>query len=315
MSYSHILDCTDTPASRYLISDTCILLSLPLITASALRTDGQLTVLNYPPAPQNSTFGGPCYRCIYPKPPPAAAVTSCGDGGILGPVVGTMGVLQALECLKIIIADPLSNSNSSKPNLLLFSANTEPGPTFRTVRLRTRRADCFACSSNAELTKESLTSGSLDYELFCGVSAPVKLLEKHERISAKQYSEQYVWNGALPDGPVSIGEGPKHILIDVRETPQFNIAHLPNSINIPFSTLTPKMISTDDDSQRLSSIPKTLSLEANIVVLCARGNDSQIVVKMLKERGYDEGGKRWVGDIEDGLRAWRKQVDGEWPDF
>lgn len=334
-SYTHVLDCTDTPASRYLISDTCVLLSLPLITASALRTDGQLTVLNFPPAPPRSSSGGPCYRCIYPKPPPATAVTSCGDGGILGPVVGTMGVLQALECLKLIVNDIPTFSSPTKPSLLLFSANNEPGATFRTVKLRSRRADCFACSPKAQLTRESLTSGSLDYEVFCGISAPIKLLEKEERISAKAYWEQYT-GGQRPtsiESPTSIKisnnddetetetehepeHGAKHILIDVRETLQFNIAHLPNSINIPFSTLTPSLISsTAGVWQQLPWIPEDLEPEASIVVICGRGNDSQVVVKMLKENGYDGGGKRWVGDIEGGLRAWKEEVDGGWPDI
>ncbi|KAF4619051.1 hypothetical protein G7Y89_g14798 [Cudoniella acicularis] len=97
--YDLVLDCTDHPTSRYLISDTCVLLQKPLVSASALRTDGQLIVLNTPPLPPGNENGGPCYRCVFPKPPPAESVVSCGDGGILGPVVGVMGVLQALEAV------------------------------------------------------------------------------------------------------------------------------------------------------------------------------------------------------------------------
>src|SRR5690554_1442989 len=124
---------------------------------------------------QGSDTGGPCYRCIFPKPPPADQVVSCGDGGILGPVVGVMGVLQALEAIKLLTAglktddDHDAEFRNSKvlplPSLLLFSANS-PSP-FRTVRLRSRRQDCFACSTKAGLSAESLTSGSLDYVAFC----------------------------------------------------------------------------------------------------------------------------------------------------
>jgi adenylyltransferase/sulfurtransferase len=106
--YDLVLDCTDHPTSRYLISDICVLLHKPLISASALRTDGQLIVLNSPPLPAGDASGGPCYRCVFPKPPPAESVVSCGDGGILGPVVGTMGVLQALEAVKLITAGKLT---------------------------------------------------------------------------------------------------------------------------------------------------------------------------------------------------------------
>lgn len=319
-TYTHVLDCTDNPASRYLISDTCVLLSLPLVTASALRSDGQLMVLNYPPAPQNSLGGGPCYRCIYPKPPPAAAVTSCGEGGILGPVVGTMGVLQALECLKVIIGNIPPISDPIKPSLLLFSSNREPGANFRTVRLRARRVDCFACSSTAQLTRESMISGSLDYQLFCGITAPVKLLAEDERISAKEYWQRYATVGSSISANFSNSNESdshtNHVLIDVRETTQFNIAHLPRSINIPFSTIASKFGSSTTGTKRsLPWISEDVSPKASIVVLCQRGNDSQVVVKMLKENGYDEGGRRWVGDIEGGLKAWKDEVDSGWPDF
>ena len=100
-NYDLVLDCTDNPATRYLISDTCVLLGKPLVSASALRIDGQLMVLNNPPLPAGDPKGGPCYRCIFPKPPPPESVVSCGDGGILGPVVGVMGVLQALEAIRV----------------------------------------------------------------------------------------------------------------------------------------------------------------------------------------------------------------------
>jgi adenylyltransferase/sulfurtransferase len=90
-----VLDCTDNAATRYLLNDACVLLKKPLVSASALRMEGQLTVYNYD--------DGPCYRCLFPKPPPAASVTNCGDGGVLGCVPGVMGCLQALEAIKVAI--------------------------------------------------------------------------------------------------------------------------------------------------------------------------------------------------------------------
>ena len=201
--YDIVLDCTDRPSSRYLISDICVLLQKPLVSASALKTDGQLMALNYPAKPQGSETGGPCYRCIFPKPPPADQVVNCGDGGIIGPVVGAMGVLQALETIKLA-AKGLNDVDSSdvKPTLLLFSSN---GPsTFRSVRLRPKRSDCFACSSKAGLTLKSLSCGSMDYVAFCGSAAPVKLVSPEEQISATELAK-------------CRSEGRSHILLDVRD--------------------------------------------------------------------------------------------------
>ena len=179
--YDLILDCTDHPTSRYLISDACVLTGKPLISASALKTEGQLMVLNNPPREAGVTTGGPCYRCVFPKPPPADSILSCGEGGILGPVVGSMGVLQALEAIKVLTSKPKTYTSDTsmangvdegqvKPSMLMFSAFSNP--QFRTIRLRSRRNDCATCSGNAWITKQSLSSGSLDYIAFCGMTMP-----------------------------------------------------------------------------------------------------------------------------------------------
>lgn len=305
--YDIVLDCTDHPKSRYLISDICVLLQKPLVSASALRTDGQLMILNHPAAPQGSTAGGPCYRCIFPKPPPTNQVVSCGDGGILGPVVGVMGVLQAVEAIKLITAG-LKVSHTSddaelqeskvlpSPSLLLFSANS--ASPFRTVRLRQRRPDCFACSAQAGLTPESLTSGSLDYVAFCGSAAPVNILSDEEQISAGQYSE-------LRNG----GSKKEHVLLDVREKVQFDICHVDGSINVPFSKLQGNLDTT------YPWLPETSPADAPIYVLCRLGNDSQVITKKLMESGLGDNGKRPILDIKGGLRAWKKDVDSSWPEY
>lgn len=296
-NYDLVLDCTDNPASRYLISDICILLRKPLISASALRTDGQLIVLNSPPLPPGEE-GGPCYRCVFPKPPPAESVVSCGDGGILGPAVGVMGVLQAVEAIKIISGGKLevdSKETKSEPtSMLLFSANS-PQP-FRSVRLRRRRPKCFACSKESQLSLESLSSGSMDYVLFCGLATPVSILKPEERIEASEYSR------------ISTFE---HLLLDVREKVQFDICSLPGSINIPFSTFQSLRI----DAEEPAWIPKDFPEQAPIYVVCRLGNDSQIVVRKLKESGLGYGDQRYIGDIKGGLRAWKEKVDKSWPDY
>ncbi|KAH8815487.1 molybdenum cofactor synthesis protein-like protein [Xylogone sp. PMI_703] len=301
--YDLILDCTDHPTSRYLISDACVVLQKPLVSASALRTDGQLIVLNSPPLPAGNPDGGPCYRCVFPKPPPVDSVVSCGDGGILGPVVGAMGVLQALEAINLITGNKLSNgdiSNKTPVTMLLFSGKGTA--SFRSLKMKGRRADCFACSGSAQLTEESLTSGSLDYVKFCGVTSPVHILLPEERIEAAEYNK------------LRYQKEKKHILVDTREKVQFDICNIDGSINVPFSTLHGSRLNGGENS-RPDWLPDSLPHDAPIYVVCRLGNDSQVAVKRFKELGLDSGGSRYIGDIRGGLRAWRKQVDQSFPEY
>jgi adenylyltransferase and sulfurtransferase len=297
--YDVVLDCTDHPTSRYLISDVCVLLQKPLVSASALRTDGQLIILNNPPAPQGSLEGGPCYRCVFPKPPPPDSVVSCGEGGILGPVVGVMGVLQALEAIKLVAAGlDIPSEEPRSPSLLLFSAS---GPTtFRSMKMRGRRPTCVACSAASTLSPITIKSELFDYVQFCGVQTPVCLLSPDERITASAYR-------ALLDEKPSHA----HVLLDVREREHFDIARIPGAVSVPFSAFQVRGKSTADS--KLEWLPETLPPEAPIYVVCRVGNDSQIVTRKLKEMGLDQGGRRFIGDIEGGMRAWKQQVDKTLP--
>ncbi|KAF1831317.1 molybdopterin biosynthesis protein moeB [Decorospora gaudefroyi] len=302
--YDLVLDCTDTPTSRYLISDTCVLLRKTLVSASALRIDGQLMVLNNPPSPPGDTTGGPCYRCVFPKPPPPESVVSCGDGGILGPVVGVMGILQALEAIKVLTQTPAASS-VDPPSLILFSAYSNP--MFRSVRLRNRKAKCAACSAHATVTPEALESGSLDYVQFCGsVVSNNDALLPDERISAQNYA--HIRSGVNPfTGTVSSKDS--HILVDVREKVQFELCNIDGSVNVPFSTVSNMQ---GDENDWVTQLRKS---EKPIFVVCRLGNDSQVVVKKMKQLGLDAGGKRYIGDIRGGLRAWRQSVDVEFPEY
>ncbi|KAI4860339.1 ThiF family protein [Hypoxylon rubiginosum] len=301
--YDLVLDCTDHPTSRYLISDICVLLQKPLVSASALRTDGQLIVLNNPAAAQGAANGGPCYRCVFPKPPPADSVVSCGEGGVLGPVVGVMGVLQALEAIKLIAGGIGKAAGSDPkepvaPSLLLFSAtSTTP---FRSLRMRSRRPNCFACSAGSTLTLKELGSGSLDYVQFCGVTTPVNVLKPEERISATEYKD------------ILAGKSHKGLLFDVREKEHFDIASIPGAVNVPFSILQRHGRPTVGylTPEHLSD---TIPAEAPIYVVCRVGNDSQIVTRRLKEMGLDGNGERDIRDIKGGMLAWKHEVDRTLP--
>ncbi|KAI6785459.1 Adenylyltransferase and sulfurtransferase-like protein [Emericellopsis cladophorae] len=275
-----VLDCTDHPTSRYLISDICTLLGKRLVSASAFQKSGQMMVLNDPPGQ------GPCYRCVFPKPPPPESVVGCGEGGILGPVVGTMGVLQALETLKVINREAPPEKNM----MLLFSGMAET--PFRSIRMRGKRKDCFACGENPSLTLEGLQT-SMDYVQFCGVRQPVSLLQPEERISVKDYAESIMGKG--------------HVLLDVREKELFGLCHLAGAVNIPIGRFM---------NYRGEEVPHwvtdTIPGGEPIYVVCRVGNDSQIAAQKLMDMGLGKNG-RFIGDIEGGLVAWKQVVDPDMP--
>lgn len=288
-NYDLVLDCTDHPTSRYLISDICILLRKPLVSASAFQSSGQLIVLNSPPGK------GPCYRCVFPRPPPPESVVGCGEGGIIGPVVGAMGVLQALEAIKLITRGGLEEGDDAepRPTMMLLLTGMADAP-FRSVRMKGKREGCLACAEEGGLTLAEMES-SLDYVQFCGVSKPVALLQSEERISAKEYSR-------ILEGKA------EHLLIDVREKEHFDLCHLKGSINVPVQRFA--SYRSDDPPEWL---PANLPGEAPIYIVCRVGNDSQVAARKLKDMGLDRGGSRFIGDIKGGMKAWREAVDATLP--
>lgn len=302
--YDLILDCTDLPGTRYLISDAAVLLGKPVVSASALRTEGQLIVLNHPVGAQGDECGGPCYRCIFPNPPPHEMIQSCSEGGILGPVVGTMGVMQALEAVKLLsvgLQESVRDTNGvesgrRKPmgSWLLFSAfSSSP---FRSIRLRGRRDTCRACSSTADINRDSFVSDENPYSQLCAI--PAQLLSQDERISVNALAAQIR------------EKKDTHVVVDVREKPHYDVFKLHDSINIPFSELT----GWEHENDWLFKY-KELNDGRPIHVICRLGNDSQLAVQKFKSLGMDKGGGRYLGDVEGGWQAWRKQVPGRWPEF
>ena len=298
-----------------MISDAAVIAGKPLVSASALRTEGQLLILNNPPNIKGATNGGFCYRCVFPKAPPAASVKSCGEGGILGPVVGVMGVLMAVESIKILAAEWVLPANSeapgdllpgtpnppiTTPTLLLYSAYSQP--PFRSVRLRGKRPDCLSCSASSTITRQSLNSGSLDYEFFCGLVSSSDILSSEERLSAKEYKETIKDTGTV------------HTLIDVREKPQYDICHLENSINIPFSEII-SSYSRDGlprENSAVRQLMEDMKIPRPVYFICRHGNDSQLAVRKLKTTPGYEG---VVRDIKGGLTAWSNEVDLGFPEY
>ncbi|XP_015112130.1 adenylyltransferase and sulfurtransferase MOCS3 [Diachasma alloeum] len=275
--YDVVLDATDNVPTRYLLNDACIFAGKPLVSGSALKFEGQLTVYNHQ---------GPCYRCIFPKPPPPETVTNCGDGGVLGAAVGTIGVLQALEAIKIILDMPGVLSG----RMLLFDGQQS---TFRNIRLRSRDPNCLVCGEDPQITE------LLDYEQFCGSKANdknpnLKLLKNDERITVKEYE--------------TVKNVHSHLLIDVRSREEFEICSLEGSVNIPYSEMqknaglerTKKIV--DDKLQEDNS---------NVYIICRRGNDSQRAVDLLKTSLNHRSNR--IKDIIGGIHAWTRELDSTFP--
>ncbi|CAH1642719.1 unnamed protein product [Spodoptera littoralis] len=169
--YDIILDCTDNVPTRYMLSDLTCFIKKPLISGSALKMEGQLTIYGYRSEShkddKGTTYRGPCYRCVFPTPPSPDVVGSCSAHGVAGPVPGVIGILQAMEALKIIL--DMSPDKLLVERMLIFDAEDM---TTRTVRLRKRNPTCATCSDNPTVTQ------LVDYEAYC--SAPANDKKKHE---------------------------------------------------------------------------------------------------------------------------------------
>ncbi|ESW14319.1 hypothetical protein PHAVU_008G270700 [Phaseolus vulgaris] len=285
--YDIIVDATDNAPTRYLISDCCVVLGKPLVSGAALGLEGQLTVYNY--------NGGPCYRCLFPLPPPRTACQSCAEGGVLGVVPGIIGCLQALEAIKIAAAvgEPLSG------RMLLLDALSG---RIRIVKIRGRSVHCEACGENATFTQQKFRE--FDYEKFTETPLrvpPLKLnlLPSESRISTKEYSE------------IILKKEP-HVLVDVRPAHHFKIVSLPKSLNIPLSTLEARLpeISSALKKEEEKDSGLVSGSGAQLYVVCRRGNDSQRAVQCLHKMGFTS-----AKDIVGGLESWAYNVDPKFPTY
>lgn len=281
-------------------------------------------ILNYPARTAGDDSGGPCYRCVFPRPPPPESVVSCGEGGILGPIVGVMGVLQALETIKLITAGAVDPSSAepppaSRPSMLLFSGSA--APSFRSFSMRPRKRGCIACSADATLTLEGLRGGAFDYDQFCGVVVPLAILRPDERISAIECRRRLLAAQGMAGGtgiPNGTSAGTP-LLLDVREREHFDIASIEGAINVPIATLMREATVHNSDGesheQRAPAwlLSPHMSDDSPIYVVCRVGNDSQLATKRLKEMGLDRNGTRFIGDVRGGMRAWKAEVDATMP--
>ncbi|KAH9941356.1 hypothetical protein B0H21DRAFT_553126 [Amylocystis lapponica] len=284
-SYDVLLDCTDNLSTRYLLSDVAVRLGRPLVSGAAQQFDGQLATYALPP-------GGPCFRCLFPRPPAPETVGSCAELGVLGAVTGVVGTLQALEAIKLI-----TGMHDRQPTLLMYSALVSP--PFRSVKLRSRRKTCAACGDEGERVG---AIDETDYVAFCGGVRP----DWEARGLIGGDADCRIRGTELK---TTLDSRRDVLVIDVRPRTEFGICHLPGSINIPIKDLTadpsahiPPQIPEDGMGSAGGKIRETY-------VVCRLGNDSQIAVEAIRSV-YAQG---VVKDLVGGLKAWAKEVDPTFP--
>ena len=238
--YDLVVDGTDNFPTRYLVNDACVLLGKPNVYGSIFRFEGQATVFAYQ--------GGPCYRCLYPEPPPPGLVPSCAEGGVLGILPGTIGLIQATEAVKLI----LGIGESLVGRLLLYDAL---GMHFRELKLR-KNPECPICGDHPTITK------LIDYHQFCGVpQQPAKQESKltDDEIEVTEVKEK-------------LDRGDAFVLIDVREPHEYQICNIPAARLIPLGEVGKRLGELDPD--------------ADIVIHCKSGMRSARACGILKAAGF-----------------------------
>jgi len=239
--YDVIIDGTDNFPTRYCSNDISVFLKKPNVYGSIFRFDGQCTVF----APH---LGGPCYRCMFPEPPPPGMVPSCAEGGVLGVLPGVIGVLQAIEAIKLIVGI----GESLMGRLLHFDALKLK---FREFKLR-RDPKCPVCSENPSITE------LVDYEQFCGIP----------QAQAAEAEESLVPCISAPELKAKMDRGDRFVLVDVREPFEHDICRIPSARLIPLGQLPSRMSELDSADE--------------IVLQCKSGVRSARALKLLQEAGF-----------------------------
>ncbi|MEA3145235.1 MAG: sulfur-carrier protein adenylyltransferase/sulfurtransferase [Verrucomicrobiota bacterium] len=257
--YDIVIDGTDNFPTRYLSNDVCVLLKKPNIYGSIFRFDGQCTVF----APH---LGGPCYRCMFPEPPPPGMVPSCAEGGVLGVLPGMIGVMQAIEAIKMIIGI----GDSLIGRLVSFDALQM---RFKEFKIR-KDPNCPICGEHPTIHE------LIDYDQFCGIP----------QADAETAKEMDVPTITATELKTRIDRQDKFVLIDVREPFEYEISRIPGSKLIPLGEL-PARLSELDSAD-------------DIVLHCKMGGRSAKALRILQEAGFRklnnlQGGiTAWSDDVD-----------------
>jgi len=256
--YDLIVDGTDNFATRYLVNDAAVLLGKPYVWGSIYRFDGQASVF--------WAEHGPCYRCLYPEPPPPGMVPSCAEGGVLGVLCASIGSVQTTEAIKLLtgIGEPMVG------RLLVYDALES---SYRTVRVR-KDPECAVCGKNPTVTE------LIDYEAFCGtISTEAAEAAKDSTISVK-------------DLKAMMDRDEEFLLVDVREPNEYEIVSIPGSVLIPKGEIM--------DGSALERLPQ----DRQVVLHCKTGVRSAETLAVLKGAGFADavhvggGVSAWVSQIE-----------------
>ncbi|MDR0842947.1 MAG: molybdopterin-synthase adenylyltransferase MoeB [Acidobacteriota bacterium] len=261
--YDIVADGTDNYQTRYLVNDACVLLGKPNVYGSIFQFEGQASVFY--------AKEGPCYRCLYPTPPPPGLVPSCAEGGVLGVLPGIVGTIQANEVVKLIVGTGgAGGGDSLVGRLLLFDAWEM---RFRELKLR-RDENCPVCGKNPTIRE------LIDYEQFCGLK-PEHGEEPVESITAKELK-------------VRLDAGDRIQIIDIREPHEQVIAPFPGAKYIPLGQMT-RRVGEFDAAQ-------------DAVFLCKVGQRSKFAIRALREAGYQgrllnlqDGVNAWARDVDNTL--------------
>ncbi|MFN8418021.1 MAG: molybdopterin-synthase adenylyltransferase MoeB [Anaerolineae bacterium] len=266
--YDVIIDGTDNFPTRYLVNDACVILGKPNVYGSIFRFEGQLSVFY--------AKEGPCYRCLFPEPPPPGLVPSCAEGGVLGILPGTIGTLQATEAIKLIlgIGKPMIG------RMLLYDALNM---SFDQIKLR-KNPNCPVCGEHPTVTE------LIDYEDFCGVPA-------HDRSEYKEKSaQQHVRSIGVHDLKARLDAGSDVVIVDVRDPHEWEISNIEGSLHIPKSQAL----------ARKDEIPR----DREVVVQCRTGVRSRDVIVMLQKEGYTN-----LVNLAGGINAWAREIDKSQPTY
>jgi adenylyltransferase/sulfurtransferase len=285
--YDCIVDASDNPKTRYLINDACVLAGKPLVSGSAIGTEGQLTVYNFQ--------DGPCYRCLYPKPNTAAGCSTCSDNGVLGPVPGLVGVLQAVETIKI-----LTGIGGTMHDRLLMYDSLQC--SFLSVKKPRKQPKCPVCGPEATIRSMEDSRNSLQ-----AARGPTGLVDNGKHIISLNVPPP------LPDEMIVTcqeyskvrNEGVSHVLLDVRVKKQYDMCALDGAVNIPLARLKDEL----DEIERLSDGTRP------VYCICRRGIFSVEAANILHAARTTHPRIHSVRDIAGGLTAWHVEVDESFPKY
>ena len=267
--YDIVIDGTDNFPTRYLTNDACVLLGKPNVYGSIFRFEGQASVFY--------AEEGPCYRCLFPEPPPPGLVPSCAEGGVLGVLPGTIGAIQATEAIKLIIGQ----GESLIGRLMLYDALDM---SFDEVSLR-KNPDCPVCGANPTITE------LIDYEQFCGMPAHDHSLYVTAGDNGTEVPQ--ITPGELKN---RLDAGDIFQIVDVREPHEWEISNLED--------LGAFLVPQNDIINHMGE----LDMARDIVVMCRSGVRSANVIRELQKHGFQR-----LLNLEGGINEWARKVDQSLP--